>query len=338
MTDAAADEILGAGEAVEVAPDIWRIALPTPFPVGPVNVYLIEDEPLTLVDTGPIDPPTLAALESGLRSRGHAVEDLERIIVSHQHIDHWGLADHLARRGGAEVCALLPFADWLADHPEPLEAEERFSEQLLSRHGIDPEGQAAGVYRGDTGYGAPVDVTRPLSDGDILEFGRRRLRVLHRPGHSRSDTVFVDERRGVMLGADHVMRRRSVPILSPPLVGVAETQRPRPLADYRGSLQATRAMDLALILPGHGDVITDHRAVIDGRLREYARMTARVREAVVRQPRSAIEIAAAVRGRIVQTAAFFVLCETLGYLDELVDNELVVEIESERISRFAAAR
>ena len=71
---------------------IHRISVPTPFYVGPVNVYLIEEDPLTLIDAGPRDDASLAALRSGLAQLGHKLSDIKRIIISHAHADHYGLA------------------------------------------------------------------------------------------------------------------------------------------------------------------------------------------------------------------------------------------------------
>jgi glyoxylase-like metal-dependent hydrolase (beta-lactamase superfamily II) len=325
------------GGATLLAPDIWRIVLPTPWPVGPVNAYLIDDDPLTLFDTGAGDEPTVAALSEGLRACGYGVADLERIVLSHQHIDHWGLAASLARRSGAEVCALAELAPWLAGYPDSLAREDRFADELLERHGADPAVSSAGVYRGDVSYGASVEVTHPLHDGDLLEFAGRWLTVFHRPGHSPSDTVFCDLERGVMIGADHVMAKPSVPILSPPLAGSPGDRRPRALADYRASLSATQSMALDVILPGHGDIVTFPQTVIAERLAGYDRMTERVAAAVDREPHTAIEIAAHARRRINVGSAFYVLCDTLGYLDELLDAGQVVETEEDGMARFAIA-
>ena len=102
--------------ALAVAADagIHRLAIPTPFMVGRVNAYLIEDDPLTLVDSGPNSAKALDELEQELNARGHAVEDIELLVISHQHMDHFGLASILARRSGAEVAALAPLAPFLA--------------------------------------------------------------------------------------------------------------------------------------------------------------------------------------------------------------------------------
>src|SRR5947208_6106370 len=102
------DVRLSPGEALRVARDagIHRLQIPTPFLVGRVNCYLIEDDPLTLVDTGPNSGKSLDELERALGDLGHRIEDLGLIVITHQHMDHLGLLEILARRSGAEVAAL----------------------------------------------------------------------------------------------------------------------------------------------------------------------------------------------------------------------------------------
>ena len=85
---------------------IHRLAVPTPFLVGRVNCYLIDDDPLTLVDTGPNSGKSLDELERALAEHGRTIEDLELIVITHQHMDHLGLLEILKRRSGAEVAAL----------------------------------------------------------------------------------------------------------------------------------------------------------------------------------------------------------------------------------------
>ncbi|HWL75519.1 MAG TPA: MBL fold metallo-hydrolase, partial [Burkholderiaceae bacterium] len=68
------------------------ISLPTPFYIGPVNVYLIAEDPLTIIDTGPKTKATVDALRAGLRANGFLVSDIRRIVLTHAHEDHCGLA------------------------------------------------------------------------------------------------------------------------------------------------------------------------------------------------------------------------------------------------------
>src|SRR5919197_2696926 len=71
---------------------IIPITLPTPFYIGPVNVYLIKEDPVTLIDTGPKTTEALAALRAGLRQAGLSVSDIRRIVLTHAHEDHCGMA------------------------------------------------------------------------------------------------------------------------------------------------------------------------------------------------------------------------------------------------------
>src|SRR5205807_2179743 len=140
------------------------------------------------------------------------------------------------------------------------------------RHGIPPEIVTAlrAVSAGFRAWGSAVEVTRPLADGSTLQLRNRQLRVLHRPGHSPSDTVFHDQRRGMLLAADHLIAHiSSNPLLARPLDAGSDYGGPRPraLLTYMASLEQTREMDLSLVLPGHGEPIVDHVAVIDERFR-----------------------------------------------------------------------
>jgi len=106
-----------ADEALALARSagIHCMAIPTPFAVGRVNCYLIEDEPLTLVDTGPNSGKSLDELERALAVHDRRIEDLELIVLTHQHMDHVGLLEVLVRRSGAEVAALYLLGPYLAD-------------------------------------------------------------------------------------------------------------------------------------------------------------------------------------------------------------------------------
>ncbi|MCW3057785.1 MAG: beta-lactamase domain protein, partial [Solirubrobacterales bacterium] len=134
--DGPAEEQEAEREALALAAEagIHRLAIPTPFMVGRVNAYLIEDSPLTLVDSGPNSAKALDELEQALAARGHAVEDIELLVITHQHLDHFGLASILARRSGAEVAALDRLAPFLARFGEETDLDDRFAERTMLRH------------------------------------------------------------------------------------------------------------------------------------------------------------------------------------------------------------
>jgi glyoxylase-like metal-dependent hydrolase (beta-lactamase superfamily II) len=321
---------------------IHRLAIPTPFQVGRINAYLIEDSPLTLVDCGPNSGKALDELEQTLAARGHAIADIELLIITHQHIDHFGLASILARRSGAEVAALAPLAPYLRDFREATELDDRFAEQMMLLHGIPADVVTAlrAVSASFRAWGSAVDVTRPLHDGEELHLRDRTLRVLHRPGHSPSDTVLHDEARSILLAADHLIKHiSSNPLISRPLNADPDFTGPRPraLVDYIASLQLTRAQDLSLVLPGHGEPISDHVTLIDRRLHMHRRRAEKIHDLIAAQPRTAHEIAQELWGNVAVTQAYLTLSEVLGHVDLLLRDALVVEAEAGGIVRFQAA-
>jgi glyoxylase-like metal-dependent hydrolase (beta-lactamase superfamily II) len=321
---------------------VHRLAIPTPFLVGRVNCYLIEDEPLTLIDTGPNSGKSLDELIQALQARGHAIEDLERIVITHQHMDHLGLLEVLSRRSGAEVAALHLLGPFLESFSQSAIADDEFAMAIMRRHGVPPElatalGSVGASFRA---FGSSGEVTRPLHDGDELEFAGRRLRVLHRPGHSPTDTVFLDDERGLLLGGDHLLARiSSNPLISRPLQGDPPgpgAGRPRALVTYMDSLRATREMDPMVVLPGHGDPVLDHRNLIDERFGMHHRRARKLLEMLHPDPLSAYELASRMWGNVAVTQAFLTISEVLGHLDLLIDEGLVGEDDSGEVIRFAA--
>jgi glyoxylase-like metal-dependent hydrolase (beta-lactamase superfamily II) len=320
---------------------IHRLAIPTPFAVGRVNCWLIDDEPLTLVDTGPNSGKSLDELEQGLTALGHRVEDLQLIVITHQHMDHLGLAQILARRSGAEVAALDLLAPWLGAFSASMEADDAFGDAVMARHGVPQDLRLAlrSVSRAFHGWGAGVAVTRELADGTTLELRDRRLRILHRPGHSPSDITLHDPEQGILLGGDHLIGHiSSNPIVSRPLVG-DDGSRPQALVTYLDSLRRTQAMDeVELVLPGHGDPITRHAELIDERFALHARRARKIARLIAERGRTAFDIAHDLWGNVAVTQAYLTISEVLGHVDLLLNDGSAVEIEDpDGVARFAPA-
>ena len=330
---------------------IHRLAIPTPFAVGRVNCYLIEDEPLTLIDTGPNSGKSLDELEQALARHGRAVEDLELIVITHQHMDHLGLLEVLSRRSGAEVAALAPLARYLESFKSSAVADDEFAQTIMRRHGVPSElttvlGAVGAAFRA---FGSSGHVTRELHDGDALELGDRRFEILHRPGHSPSDTLLWDARRRLMIGGDHLLAHiSSNPLISRPLSAQDEPPstggepradadgRPHALLDYLDSMKRTRELPVQLVLGGHGEPITEHVELIDERLRMHERRAQKIFEMLGAGAASAYELAIGMWGNVAVTQAYLTLSEVLGHLDLLVRDGLVRELADDEVIHFEA--
>jgi len=326
----ALDEAAAAG--------IHCLSIPTPFLVGRVNCYLIEDDPLTLVDCGPNSGKALDELEQALAAHGRTVEQLELIVITHQHIDHIGLVEVLARRSGAEVAALDSLQGYLGDYRRAAELDDEFAVALMLRHGIPPEVTQAlrAVSTAFRGWGSGATVTRPLVPDTRLELRDRTLEIQHRPGHSPSDTVFWDAQRELLIGGDHLIKHiSSNPLIARPLEGGA-TERPQALRTYIASLERTRELPARIVLSGHGDPVTDHRTLIDERFALTERRAAKILRLLGDAPATAHELAQRMWGNVAVTQAFLTLSEVLGHLDLLCLDGRVREHDDAGVVRFEA--
>jgi glyoxylase-like metal-dependent hydrolase (beta-lactamase superfamily II) len=323
--------------APAAAAGIHRLAISTPFAIGRVNAYLIDDDPLTLVDTGPNSGTSLDQLERGVEGLGHALEDVELIVITHQHIDHLGLVSLVAQRSGAEVAAIDVAVPFVQDLSAESEADDEFAGEVMLRHGIPEDVVSAlqSVSLAFRGYGASAAVTAPLRDGEPLTLRDRTLHVHHRPGHSPTDTIFHDRDRRILIAADHLLGHvSSNPLLTRPRDGSGE--RPKALIQYLESLAATREMDVDLVLPGHGDPITDHRALIDQRVALHRRRADKIHGVLAERPRTAHAIAQAIWGNVAVTQAYLTLSEVIGHLDLLEEEGRVREVEDGGVAVFEA--
>jgi glyoxylase-like metal-dependent hydrolase (beta-lactamase superfamily II) len=322
---------------------IRLMAVPTPFLVGRVNCYLIEDDPLTLVDTGPNSGKSLDELEQALAELGHRIEDLGLIVITHQHMDHLGLLEIIARRSGAEVATLDVLGPYLEDFSASATADDEFSMAVMRRHGVPGDLATAlqmvgGAFRA---FGSSGHVSVPLRDGSELTLRDRTLTVRHRPGHSPSDTVFWDERRRILIAGDHLLSRiSSNPLISRPLAGASAdattADRPHALVQYIASLRQTREMPAQLVLGGHGPPVRDHAALIDERFRMSERRASKIRRLLESGPQTAYDIASQMWGNVAVTQAFLTISEVLGHLDLLIADGRASEDDSGPVTLFEA--
>ncbi len=327
------EEALDAARAA----GIRRLQIPTPFAVGRVNCYLLEDEPLTLIDTGPNSGKSLDELERQLADAGHSIEDLELIVITHQHIDHLGLVEIAAARSGASVAAIDVVVPFVESYGADTERDDEFAGGLMRRYGIPDDVVSAlrSVSASFRGWGSAARVDRPLADGELLQLRDRALEVQLRPGHSPSDTLFWDRDRAILICADHLIGHiSSNPLLSRPLDGSDE--RPRALVTYLRSLARTRELPAAILLPGHGEPITDHVSLIDDRFALHRRRAEKLRGLIAERPRTAYELAQELWGNVAVTQAFLTLSEVVGHVDLLIDAGLVREVADGEVVRFEA--
>lgn len=322
------------------AAGIHQIIVPTPFGVGDVNCYLIDDDPLTLVDCGPNSGTAVLALEAGLAAHGRRIEDVGLLVVTHQHIDHMGLAHLFATRGTAEIACLDALMPILAGWDTHAVDDDDDALLLMRRHGVEEHVAVALRAVADIvrGWGSSSRVDRGLAPDSTLTLAGRELDVLFRPGHSPSDIVLVDQAHRIALGGDHLLSSiSSNAVLSRPLAPGWDGRRPTPLLAYRDALEKTAELDVDVILGGHGEPVVGHRALIAERIADQDRRAESLLKRLADGPRTAHEIATSIWGTVAVTQVFLTLSEVLGHLDLLIQRGLIVEDRSADVIRFARA-
>jgi glyoxylase-like metal-dependent hydrolase (beta-lactamase superfamily II) len=290
------------------------ISVPTPFYVGPVNVYLIAEEPLTIIDTGPKTKEAIEALRAGLRAAGFRLSDIRRIVLTHAHEDHCGLARQV--RDEAKNAEVLVH-EWETGHRHSrLEYEEHL--QLLVRAGV-PDDQIKvmrRLYDDVRQYADSLDDDHcaPLWDDAELQFESGSLRILHTPGHTPGSCSFLREADRTLIAGDCVLKRITPnPVLSPDPLNPAK--RFPSLAEYLVSLARLRACSPTLVYGGHGEPVHDFEELFHRYFRAVQQRQSQVIGLVDKNGVTAWDVARKMFPEADDVHRFLAVSEAVAHLD-----------------------
>jgi glyoxylase-like metal-dependent hydrolase (beta-lactamase superfamily II) len=320
------------------------LPLAIPFATRTVNAYLLPGDPVTLVDPGVDWEETEIELTSALSAHGLRLNDIEQIVITHQHHDHVGYAHRLKSLSGARVVAFHGAVRYLAGLPaESLDAEDSYQADVMRLHGVpdDLVCERFEASKESQRYVGSLPVDLPVQGGDVFDAGGARLTVYERPGHSPSDLLFVEEHGRFALLGDHLIAGISPnPIAHLPLDRRRADPRLRPqaLVAYLDSLRLTLDLEFEIGLPGHGPSVQEARQLIRDRLEFHERRKQEMMATITDAPCTAHEIALAIWGETARRESFLTLTETLGHLD-ILENEGRVEshVELDGVIRYRSA-
>jgi glyoxylase-like metal-dependent hydrolase (beta-lactamase superfamily II) len=236
---------------VTVAPGILWVRMPLPFALDHINIWLLEDDAgWTIVDTGIGSNRTREYWER-IFAEALGAKPVIRVIATHFHPDHVGLASWLVERWGAEFCSSL--TEWLfgrALSQEDPESMVRTALAFYRRAGLDEASLAVMAERGNAyaqGVAALPPVLRRLRAGDRLPIGGAEWQVIIGGGHTPEHVCLYSAGSGILIAGDQVLPRISPNISVWPSEPDAD-----PLQDFLASLDQLRAVpDDTLVLPSH---------------------------------------------------------------------------------------
>jgi glyoxylase-like metal-dependent hydrolase (beta-lactamase superfamily II) len=291
MRGMAGEARANAPRTEKVLPGVWRLRLPLPWPGVPHgNAWAVsgpEDEGIVLFDTGIGGKGRLRQLDLALAQAGFGIEDIELLVCTHAHVDHYGLAAEIVEGAG---CELWMHPAWehvrlLADDPAaalehrlevarqsgvPVAALERYREQ---REGDE-----------ETGVDAIQVPDRELLPGVEVETDLGTWQVYETPGHAPSHVVLHQPERKLLISGDHLLGRVVL------FFDYGHT--PDPVGEFLGGLDEIEPLDVDLVLPGHGRTFRDPQAKIAESRSRVEGLFEKVRESLSEGNRTAFEIVA----------------------------------------------
>ena len=309
---------------------IVPLAIPTPFYVGDVNVYLIKQDPITLIDVGPKTTDAADVLRRKLADNGVKISDVRRIVLTHAHEDHCGLARQV--RDEAKDAEIFVH-DWETGHLFGRLAREEHR-KLLLRSGV-PEDVLEEMRSLYEDISLLTDALndgefKPLDDGSELEFENGALRVLHTPGHTPGSCSFIREANRTLICGDCVLKRITPnPVLSPDPID--PEKRFRSLAEYLVSLARLRELKPTLSYGGHGEPVKDFDEIFNRYVRSIDERQRRVVSLVPASGATAFDVAQKLFPDSFDhdVHRFLAISESVAHLDYAeAENKIAVEFRN----------
>lgn len=301
---------------------IEKLVVPTPFPVGPINLYLIVDDPMTLVDTGPKTDDARAALEAEFARLGFKYSQLKRIILTHTHEDHCGLAAMLQRESGAPVFVHEWERSGISES-----GRTRVHRDLLLHCGVPKESidAIADRYARIHTYSEVVEEIETYRDDEEFIFQSGSLRVVHTPGHTPGSCSLFRESNRLLLSGDTVLKNITPnPVINPDPID--PSRRFPSLGEYLVSLARIRSLAPTLIKTSHGDDVTDYEEHFNRLVRHIRERQTKVIGLVPRDGITAYQMADLVFPGVKDIHRFLAVSEAVAHLDFAVaENRLLTE-------------
>lgn len=293
---------------------IAKITLPTPFPVGDVNVYLIKGEKLTLVDAGPKTEEAWNSLNEQLGGLQLTPEDIEQVILTHDHPDHAGLLDFFP--DSLEIYGHPLNERWIHPTEGFFGVIESFFKELFQRAGLPKEylpliANTKEMFK----YSCSRSLTGHLHEG-MTPPGLSDWKVIETPGHAQSQIALFREKDGVLIGGDVILAHVSPnPLLEPPVPGNEE--RSKSQLQHNHSMLKLLSYPIQVVYAGHGTEIFQLKELVEKRLSSQHERAMKVNGWLQDEQLTVFEICQRLFPSAYKRELFMTMSETIAQLDYL---------------------
>ncbi len=315
----------------EGSPLVVAIPVPTPFPVGDVNVYLTRREPFTLIDAGPLTEDAWSALQAGLLANGLSANDIDRVLLTHGHHDHYGLAMRVADASGATL---------FGGRPDRNHFRMKRNAKLLLDHmaragfGLGARFAVVAAVTAVDRFAEPLAAWKELSGGEVLPGDGYSIRVRATPGHTPGSLTYEIPEEELLFTGDTVLKE-----ITPNAVVSDDPERPgeafRSVSRYFETLSLISETNRhSTLLTGHGKPILDFAAHRDGLKKRYDRRIEGLLAALATGPQNVRELVVRIFPFVRTLNVYLAYSEVLGFLMYLEDRGEVERISGEREDRW----
>jgi glyoxylase-like metal-dependent hydrolase (beta-lactamase superfamily II) len=299
------------------------IPLPGFSDLGAANVYAVGTGPITLIDTAPKFPGSFESLRDQLEQCGRELADIERIVFTHGHVDHFGLAGRIREEVGRPVpCFIHAEERWRVtaeSYREELfnEAGERLVAMVdMPTHEVEKIRERFSLFNL---LCDPVPDARAMEDGDLFEGNDYQLRVIHTPGHTPGTCCLYETRQKILFSGDHIIKH----ITPNPLLELRKEILRDPayqsLTAYIRSLEKVKGIDARYVFPGHGEFIEDLPALIESYREHHRERMERIWKALKKESRPLYHIIEEVFDFVPEYDGFLAISEIMVHLEVLIE-------------------
>ena len=274
----------------QVVPGIYRLKIPLPSKdllLGYINIYLVRgDNEFLLIDTGWDTEEALDSLQQQLAELGVKIKDISQVVVTHFHPDHYGLAGELKQLSRAKISLHYMEKDLIDARYVNMDKLLHQMEQWLRINGV-PASELHRLQMASVGMVRFVSAAIPditIQGGETISVGSFNFQVMWTPGHSPGHICLYESTQKILISGDHIL-----PTITPN-IGLNPQSSKNPLGDYLNSLNATKELDVKLVLPGHENPFNGLQQRVDELIGHHEHRNSEIIEALKAEPKTAYQI------------------------------------------------